>query len=140
MQVNAPRGGMRSGRLLWVAVLLAVCSSASVAFAAGGAPTAQVTTPKRVSLAGTWSGSYTGAFKGTFTLHWRQTGSKLHGSITLTSPRGTYTINGSVTGKNIKFGAVGVGATYTGSVSGASMSGSWKSPEGGGSWSAKKKS
>jgi hypothetical protein len=39
----------------------------------------------------------------------------------------------------IKFGAVGVGATYTGTASGTSMSGSYKSPQGGGKWSAHKK-
>ncbi|HEX6761157.1 MAG TPA: hypothetical protein VF094_00010 [Gaiellaceae bacterium] len=95
---------------------------------------------KRHHLAGTWTGSYGGAFKGTFTIHWTQTGTRLHGSIALTNPHGTYAINGSVTGSSIKFGAVGVGATYTGSVSsaGKSMSGHYKSPEGGGPWSATK--
>jgi hypothetical protein len=45
-----------------------------------------------------------------------------------------------VRGSSIKFGAVTVGATYTGSVKGKSMSGTWKSGEGGGSWSASKSS
>ena len=94
----------------------------------------------RTSLAGTWSGRYNGAFTGTFTLHWTQTKSKLHGTIALSNPQGTYGINGSVNGSAISFGAVGAGATYTGSVSGKSMSGSYKSPRGGGKWSAHKTS
>jgi len=45
-----------------------------------------------------------------------------------------------VHGSGIKFGAVDFGATYTGSVSGKSMSGSYRSPQGGGTWSAHKTS
>ncbi len=131
MQAKAPRPGLRPGRLLWVAVVLAVWFSASVAFAAVGS---------KSHLAGTWTGKYSGAFTGTFTLHWRQTKSELHGTIALTSPKGTYRINGSVHKGKIKFGVVGAGATYTGSWSGSSMSGSYKSPAGGGAWSAQKKS
>jgi hypothetical protein len=101
---------------------------------------AAAATPTRSSLAGTWTGSYSGAFSGTFTIHWRQRGSKLVGSIALSRPRGTYGITGSVHGKAIAFGAVSVGATYTGSVSGSSMNGSYKTPQGGGSWSASKSS
>ena len=63
-------------------------------------------------------GKYSGAFTGTFTLHWTQTGSALGGSITLSSPSGKYGVSGSVHGTAISFGAVGAGATYTGSVSG----------------------
>ena len=85
-------------------------------------------------------GRYSGAFSGTFTLGWTQSGSILRGSITLSSPHGKYGIGGSVKGNAINFGAVGVGATYTGSVSGKSMSGSYKSPQGGGRWSARKTS
>jgi hypothetical protein len=131
MHGKAPRPGLRPGRLLWVAAVLAVCCSASVAIAATGPST---------RLAGTWSGSYSGAFTGTFTLHWKQTGSTLHGSIVLSSPKGTYGINGSVNKGKIKFGVVGAGATYTGSWSGRSMSGRYKSPAGSGSWSAHKTS
>ena len=80
------------------------------------------------------------AFSGTFTLRWTLSRSLLHGSITLSNPRGKYGISGSVKGNAISFGAVGVGATYTGSVSGKSMSGSYKSPQGGGKWSARKTS
>jgi hypothetical protein len=90
------------------------------------------------SLAGTWSGKYGGAFSGTFKLHWTQHGSRLTGSITLSYPSGKYPITGSVRGDAIKFGAVGAGATYTGSVSGRSMSGHYLTPRGGGTWSAHK--
>jgi hypothetical protein len=45
-----------------------------------------------------------------------------------------------VQGSAIRFGAVGAGATYTGSVSGKSMSGRYKTPQGGGPWSAHKTS
>jgi len=93
---------------------------------------------KSSSVAGTWSGEYSGAFSGHFTLHWTQSGSSLNGSIVLSYPSGTYGINGSVHGSAITFGAVGVGATYTGSLSGTSMSGTYNSPKGGGPWSAHK--
>ncbi|HZT15222.1 MAG TPA: hypothetical protein VFA19_04690 [Gaiellaceae bacterium] len=108
-------------------------SCSAVALAHGGAT-------RSLSLGGTWSGTYTGAVSGTFTLHWTQTRSRLRGTITLSNPHGTYGISGSVTGSAIKFGAVGVGAVYTGSVSksGLSMSGSWKSRPGGGTWNAHK--
>ena len=103
--------GSRRTMLLCFAVLMAgVCSTAALAFAG----TTQ--TPK---LGGTWSGSYTGGYAGTFTIHWTQTtsrqiASRLHGTIALSNPRGTYTITGSVNGTGIKFGAVGVGALYSG--------------------------
>jgi hypothetical protein len=103
----------------------------------GGTSNAAVHTSKP-SLAGTWSGGYNGAYTGTFTIHWRQTGQALRGSITLSRPSGTFSITGSVRGGAIKFGAVGAGATYTGSVSGKSMSGSYKTAQGGGKWSAHK--
>ena len=115
---------------LWIAAVLAICCSGTVALAA-----ARATAPH---VAGTWKGKYSGAFSGTFTLTWTQTGSKLSGSISLSSPKGKYGISGNLTRKGIKFGAVAVGATYTGSVSGTSMSGHWKSPQGGGTWSALK--
>jgi hypothetical protein len=119
-----------------VAALLAVsCSGASLA--AGASASAK---PKQLSLAGKWSGQYSGAFSGTFKLRWTQSGSSLSGSITLSSPSGTYSIKGSVHGSKIAFGAVGAGATYTGSVSGKSMSGRYNSPNGGGRWSAHKTS
>jgi len=73
-------------------------------------------------------------------IHWRKTGSMLHGSITLSRPQGTYNISGSVNNGKIKFGAVSVGAKYKGKVRGTSMSGTWTSPRGGGTWSATKSS
>jgi hypothetical protein len=91
-------------------------------------------------LAGTWKGHYGGAVSGHFTIHWKKTGSRLHGSITLSNPNGKYDISGSVRDGKIKFGAVSVGAKYKGKVRGTTMSGTWTSPQGGGSWSAKKSS
>ncbi len=90
-------------------------------------------------LSGTWTGNYSGAFTGTFTLTWQQTGSKLSGTIDL-STDGSPQIDGSVTGDTITFGTVGSTAiTYTGTVSGNSMSGTYTvGSAGGGSWSAKK--
>jgi len=126
---------------LALATVLLMCS--------GGTSIAAVTTVPKTKhknhvvlgpLTGTWSGSYGGAFTGTFEIHWTQTGSRLHGSISLSRPKGTYGINGKVTRKTIGFGAVGAGATYTGSVSGKSMSGRYRSSQGGGTWSAHKTS
>jgi hypothetical protein len=102
---------------------------------------ASATAASRPTVAGTWVGSYQGAFSGSFTLHWTLTKSRLRGTIALSNPHGRYGITGSVgRGGAIHFGVVNVGATYTGSVSGKSMSGSYKSPQGGGSWSAHKTS
>lgn len=118
--------------VLSVAALAAVYSSTSIA-----AGTSSSTTPK---LAGTWSGKYSGAYSGTFTLRWKQTRSRLTGSIRLSNPAGTYGITGSVHGTAIAFGAVAAGATYTGSVSGKSMSGHYQTAVGGGHWNARKTS
>ena len=115
---------------LGVAVALAVCSGSAI-----GAVTAS--TP---SLAGTWSGHYSGAYSGTFKLQWKESRSHLNGSITLSNPAGKYNITGSVHGKAITFGTVGVGTTYTGSVSGKSMSGTYKTGPSHGTWSARKTS
>ena len=137
MQIDARRRRIpQAFPVLLVAAVAAVCSSGT-ALAAAAAPQDHFSKPHS-KLAGTWSGRYGGAFSGTFTLHWKQTGTRLRGSIALSNPGGTYGISGSVHGRAIKFGAVGVGATYTGSVSGTSMSGTYKSPQGGGTWSAKK--
>lgn len=119
---------------LWIAALLAL-ACCSTALAASSSHTA---TESR--LAGKWKGHYGGAVSGRFTLRWTQTGSQLHGKITLSRPSGTYAIGGSVNRGQIKFGAVSVGAKYKGHVSGNSMSGTWTSPQGGGSWSATKSS
>jgi hypothetical protein len=124
---------------------LAVAVAALVALAGGSVATARTTShhhhrapSKLLQLGGKWSGRYGGAFSGSFTLHWTQSGSKLTGSITLSNPSGTYSCNGTIAGSGIKFGVVGAGASYTGSVSGGSMSGTYSSPRGGGSWSATK--
>ena len=118
--------------------LLAAVLAAVAVF--GGTSVAKAAPAANSTLAGTWSGRYSGAFSGTFTLHWTKWGSKLRGSIALSNPHGKYGINGSVQGRAIRFGAVGAGATYTGSVSGKSMSGSYKTAQGGGTWSAHKTS
>ena len=121
---------------LWIGagLALACCTTAMAATTAHHAPQ-----PKS-KLAGKWTGSYSGAVSGHFTIHWKQNGSVLHGHITLSSPSGTYGISGSVKKGKIKFGAVSVGAKYKGTFKGKSMSGSWTSPQGGGSWSASKSS
>jgi opacity protein-like surface antigen len=116
---------------LWIAALLALaCCSTALAAASSNVATR--------SIAGKWKGHYGGAVSGHFTLHWRKTGARLHGSITLSRPQGTYEIGGSVRDGKIKFGAVSVGAKYKGHVRGTTMSGTWTSPQGGGSWSAHK--
>jgi hypothetical protein len=97
---------------------------------------AAVGAAKKPHLAGAWSGRYGGTFSGTFKLRWTQAGSSLKGSITLSKPHGTYSVTGRVDHATITFGAVGAGATYTGSVSGSSMSGHYRTPQGGGTWSA----
>jgi hypothetical protein len=127
-----------TGRLpaLWIAAVLALACCGS-ALAAENASSSHAATS---SLAGKWKGHYSGAVSGHFTLRWRQIGSRLHGTITLSNPKGTYGIGGSVTRGKIKFGAVSVGAKYKGKVRGKSMSGTWTSPQGGGSWSATKTS
>ena len=133
------RSFQRATRAMWAAAVVAVCFTALVAASPlGASPTRHAAKPKHVSIAGTWSGMYSGAFSGSFTLHWTLKKSRLTGTILLSFPKGTYHISGSTRGKAIKFGAVGVGATYTGTVSGAKMSGSYKSPQGGGRWSAHK--
>jgi hypothetical protein len=132
MDAQVPRRRIsRAVSVLWITTLLAVCFSGA-AIAAASHVSAQA------KLAGKWKGHYSGAVSGSFTLHWTKSGSTLTGSITLSSPHGTYGITGSVKGRGIKFGAVGVGATYKGTVHGTSMSGTWSSPEGGGTWSAHK--
>lgn len=95
-------------------------------------------------VGGAWSGTYGGAYHGTFTLHWTQTGSKLHGSIKISysGQSATTTVTGKMNGSDISFGAVGPTGviSYTGSVSGSSMSGHYTTPGGGGTWSAHKSS
>lgn len=125
------------GRLpaLWIAALLVLACCGTAIGAVSASRSHSVATS---SLAGKWKGHYSGAFSGHFTLHWKQTGALLHGSITLSKPKGKYGIGGSVHKGKINFGAVSVGAKYKGKVRGTSMSGTWTSPQGGGSWSAHK--
>jgi hypothetical protein len=117
----------------WIAALLALACTATAL--AGSASTSHA-----AGLAGKWTGNYSGAVSGHFTIHWKKTGSRLHGSITLSRPQGKYDISGSVKDGKIKFGAVSVGAKYKGKVRGTTMSGTWTSPQGGGTWSASKSS
>ncbi len=126
------------GPALWVAGLLALTGGGVSVAAVARSSTARAPLGP-ASLSGSWAGSYHGTFSGTFKLHWKQTGSLLKGTITL-KPGGTVPITGKVRGAKITFGAVAVGVTYTGSVSGRSMSGHYKTPSGGGTWSAHKTS
>jgi hypothetical protein len=115
-------------------VVLAIGSSSASLAVASPSTILHQSKPKPhkviTSLTGTWSGSSSGAFVGTFTLHWTQLGSNLTGTITLSNPSGKYSVSGAVHGSAISFGAVGAGATYTGSVSAksTSMSGNYNSP------------
>lgn len=124
-------------RTLLIAACLALACCGTT-LAAASASNSQIASTSK--LAGKWTGHYSGAVSGHFTIHWRQTGSTLHGRITLSRPSGTYGISGSVNNGKIKFGAVSVGARYKGKVRGTSMSGTWTSAQGGGSWSATKAS
>lgn len=110
----------------------------STAAATSTAP-ASTTTASAGDLSGTWNGHYGGAYQGTFVLNWQQSGSRLSGTIKLSTPPSTLSVNGTLQGSAIQFGTVGSQAiTYTGSVSGDSMSGSYQTPGGGGPWSATK--
>jgi hypothetical protein len=124
---------------LWIAAVIALACSGTALAAARSSSVHHPSKPKS-KLAGKWTGSYSGAVSGNFTIHWKQTGSSLHGTIALSNPSGKYGINGSVKKGKIKFGAVSVGAKYKGTFKGTSMSGTWSSPRGGGSWSASKSS
>ena len=101
---------------------------------------AKTTTTVSSSLSGSWSGSYKGTFSGTFSLSWQQAGSKLSGTIRVSSlGSGTTSVTGTVQGNKITFGTVGSQAIqYTGTFSGTTMSGSWTLSSATGSWSAKK--
>ena len=127
---------------LAVSAALTICCGNSIA-AAASSPTASASNVRAAvgPLSGTWSGRYSGAYHGTFTLHWTQSGSQLSGTIKLSNPSSRPSITGTVRGSTIRFGTVGSAAiTYSGSVSGKSMSGRYRTPGGGGSWSAHKTS
>jgi hypothetical protein len=118
-------------------------SSAPIASAGTTPASSAVSSPVSASdLSGTWNGRYSGAFSGTFVLKWTQSGSKLTGTITLSTAPGALPINGTVSGGHIQFGTVGSTAiTYTGSASKSSMSGNYKvggNAAATGSWTATK--
>jgi hypothetical protein len=149
MRVFSPTAARRVAVPLAVLATLvtvsAGCSSSKKAATSTSTPAATVPSASGSGLSGSWSGHYGGAFQGTFTLNWQQSGSNLNGSIQLSAPATTLNINGSLTGSSIRFGTVGAfGITYTGSVSGHSMSGNYTvaagSSSSGGSWSASKSS
>jgi len=141
-----------------LAMTLAACSSSSNGTAqvtatqpakanSAAAPAASAPAQPAASsgLSGKWRGQYSGAYQGHFTLRWHQSGSKLIGTISISSlGHGTIPIHGTVQGSTIKFGTVGSqDVTYSGSASGNSMSGTWQikgpsGPAGGGPWSASK--
>ncbi len=140
-----------------MAMTLAACSSPSSTAqvtatqsakanpAAAPAASASAQPAANSGLSGKWRGQYSGAYQGHFVLRWHQSGSRLTGTIALSTPaRGTVPIHGTVQGSTIKFGTVGSEAiTYSGSASGNSMSGTWQikgpsGPAGGGPWSASK--
>jgi hypothetical protein len=124
-----------------IALCLALaCGGTTITAASASSPHHPPRPKPKSVLAGKWKGSYSGAVSGHFTIHWKQNGARLQGSISLSNPKGKYGIGGSVHNGKIKFGAVSVGAKYKGTFSGTSMSGTWTSPEGGGSWSASKSS
>ena len=102
--------------------------------------TSSSTTPSTASgLSGTWSGQYTGASQGTFSLTWQQSGSDLTGTIDISELGSTINITGKLAGDKITFGTVGsLAITYTGSVSGNTMSGTYQAPTGAGTWNATK--
>jgi hypothetical protein len=149
-----PRAAVIAGLGIVVALMASACggsggggssSTGTTTPAAVSAPATQVTTTTATStgsttsdsgVSGKWKGTYSGTYSGTFVLHWNQSGSKLHGTIDL-STAGTAPVNGTVDGSSIKFGTVGGSAVhYTGSVNGDSMSGSYTTAGGDGSWTA----
>jgi hypothetical protein len=96
-------------------------------------------------LSGTWSGQYSGASQGNFTLNWTQSGSALSGTIELEADGTSMPIHGTIVGDSIQFGTVGsTGITYKGTVSGNSMSGTYQLASNGttfsGPWTAAKSS
>jgi hypothetical protein len=149
-----PRAAVIAGLGIMVALMVSACggsggggssSPATNTPPASSAPATQVTTTASTStqtttsetgVSGKWKGTYSGTYSGTFVLNWSQTGSKLNGTIDL-STAGTAPVNGTVDGSSIKFGTVGGSAVhYTGSVNGDSMSGSYTTAGGDGSWTA----
>lgn len=132
--------------LLVLSVIAVGCSSPKKTTGTGvTTPTTSAQAPTTAAvtggLSGTWTGQYTGADQGTFTLTWQQSGLNLTGTIKLSAPSVTDDISGTVQGDTISFGTLGAEATtYSGSVSGNTMSGTYKAPNGSGTWNATKAS
>jgi len=141
MQSRRRRVFLMTPVLSFAAMAAIACGGAGSVAVASASQSHKKTATHRTSLSGTWSGQYGGAYHGQFTLHWKQSGSSLTGTIKLSSVGGSVSVTGNVRGNTIQFGTVGSAAiTYTGTVSGTSMSGNYKTPGGGGSWSAHKTS
>jgi hypothetical protein len=118
----------------------AAAATARTASAASSSPAAAAS-----GLTGTWTGQYSGASSGNFTLHCTQSGSALSGIISLETDGISMPIHGTVAGDSIQFGTVGsTGISYQGQISGNSMSGTYQLTANGttfrGSWSATKSS
>jgi outer membrane murein-binding lipoprotein Lpp len=108
-----------------VSAVRSALSSAVGQLSSASASTLSTTTPRTsaastsaatsLDLSGKWSGQYQGSYQGTFTLSWQQTKTALTGSITISSPTQTLSLNGTLTGSVITFGTVGsLAITYTG--------------------------
>ncbi len=162
MQLHGSAGRRPRRRVLGMTVTAALAMTLAACSSSGGS-TAQVTATRSVEatsaaasatsapaqaaansgLSGKWRGQYSGTYQGHFILRWHQSGSRLSGTIALSTPaRGAVGIHGTVQGGTIRFGTVGSEAiTYSGSASGNSMSGTWQikgsnGAAGGGPWSA----
>jgi hypothetical protein len=130
-------------------------STTSAAANASGPP------PGQDDLTGTWSGYASGAYNGTLTIIWQESGwavtgshgdlrSKVDGTIKLSAPSGTQSIHGTVgsacpnnpppcyQGAPITFTTVsGAGRIiYTGTVAAPQMSGTYRTSKGSGTWNA----
>jgi hypothetical protein len=103
-------------------------ATASTKSRASSSPPASSSRPAAAgNLSGTWTGQYSGASSGNFTLHCTQSGSALSGTVNLETDGISLPIHGTVAGDSIQFGTVGsTGISYQGTVSGNSMSGSYK--------------
>jgi len=78
-------------------------------------------------LSGTWSGRYDGPPGGTMELTWVQSGSRLTGQITHSTPAKTLQVIGLLKAGDVTFATDGPDViTYAGTVSGNSMSGTFQ--------------
>ena len=114
-------------------LVAALCVAALLAIVCSDVSSAAGTSASNAKLGGTWAGSYSGSYTGTFTIRWRQ-----KSSWCLSRARSRSRVRTGRTASRemfeappISFGAVGAGATYTGSVSGSSMSGHYPTGDGG---------